>query len=377
MRGNYILSVGIGVLSLFCFLYSCNHQKKEDMDSEVFMYIGTYTAKDSEGIYAYKLDTKTGDTEFVSSTKMDNPSYLATSPNGKILFAASENNDRDRDAIQSYQIDPTTGKLTLLDSVLVEGVAPCNLMNTPNGDWIATANYTSGSVSLVRVNDFGMFDDEVHVLQFEGSGPNQERQKQSHLHAVYASPDSLYLFANDLGGDKIYRFDNMNDLANSSVSEIDVKPGSGPRHTAFHPNGKWAYTITELSGEVIAFNYTDGVLEEFQTIEADSLGAGGSADIQITPNGKYLYASNRLKGDGIALFSINQTSGQLEKIGYQATGIHPRNMAITPNGRFLLVACRDTDTVELYRIDSKTGLLKNINKDIQVSMPVFIRLVQK
>lgn len=374
MNGRFIISVGIGVLSLICLLYSCDQEK--EMSSEVLMYIGTYTAKGSQGIYGYKLDSNTGEVELLDSISISNPSFLTTSPNNKIIYAVSENNDKERDGITSYQIDAATGKLSLLDSVLIEGEAPCYVLSTPNGEWVATANYGSGNISMVQVNSFGMFDKSVNVIQFAGSGPH-ERQTQSHLHAIYMSPDNRYIFANDLGGDKIYRFDNQLDLSDSPVYEFDVKAGSGPRHTVFHPNGKWAYTITELSGEVIAFNYTDGILEEFQTVEADTLKAQGSGDIQITPDGKFLYASNRLKGDGVAIFSVDQENGRLEKVGYQTTGLHPRNMAITPDGELLLVACKDSDAVELYKIDKKKGLLENMKKDIKLSLPVFIKLIPR
>ena len=374
MNGRFIINIGIAVLSLICLLYSCDGDK--EMNSEMFMYVGTYSANGSHGIYGYKLDSSTGDVELIDSVSISNPSFLTASPNNKILYAVSENNDKERDGVHSYQINTETGKLSLLDSILVEGVAPCYVLNTPNAEWVATANYTSGSVSMVKVNSFGMFDQSVSVLQFDGSGPN-ERQTQSHLHSIYMSPDNRYLFANDLGGDKIYRFDNQLDLSDSPIYEFNVKSGSGPRHTVFHPNGKWAYTITELSGEVIAFNYTDGILEEFQTVEADTLKAEGSGDIQITPDGKFLYASNRLKGDGVAIFSVDQKSGELEKIGYQSTGIHPRNMAITPNGELLFVACKDSNVVELYKIDKKKGLLENMKKDIKLSLPVFIKLIPR
>lgn len=151
-----------------------------------------------------------------------------------------------------------------------------------------------------------------------------------------------------------------------------MKEGSGPRHTVFHPNQKWAYAITELSGEVMAFNYTGTSLELFQTITADANQAQGSGDIQITPDGKFLYASNRLVDDGVAIFSIGE-DGTLTDIGYVQTGIHPRNMAISPNGSFLLVACRDSNHIEVYSIDKSTGLLSNTNQDISISMPVCLK----
>lgn len=371
MRGNYILSILIGVASVFCFLYSCNQEKQVDM-SELYMLVGTYTSQDSEGIYVYKFNSDTGEYSLVSTTKVDNPSYLTFSPNGKIVYAVSENDDVDIDGVFSYQLDKKNGKLSLLDSVLTEGAAPCYVVNSFDGKWLVTANYNGGSLSMVKTNGFGMFENAVHVIQFQGEGPNKSRQQQSHLHCIYPSPDSLYLFANDLGADKIYRMDYSDNLENSSVIEFSVKPGSGPRHSSFHPNGKWVYTITELSGEVIAYNYTDGLLEEFQTILADKFHAGGSADIQISPDGKYLYASNRLEGDGIAIFSIDQDNGVLSAIGYQQTGQHPRNLAVTPNGKFILAACRDENQIEIYQIDDNTGFL-NLHESISVNQPVCVK----
>ena len=146
-----------------------------------------------------------------------------------------------------------------------------------------------------------------------------------------------------------------------------------PRHTVFHPNGKWAYLISELSGRVALMYYDKGNLTPVRFVEADTLHVSGSADIHITPDGRFLYASNRLKGDGIAIFSIDLENGQLTKIGYQLTGIHPRNFVITPNGKFLLCACRDSHIVQVYEIDKQSGLLKDTGKDIRVSKPVCLK----
>ena len=129
-----------------------------------------------------------------------------------------------------------------------------------------------------------------------------------------------------------------NPIPHASLEAVGIEADSGPRHLTFSPNGKFAYLITELSGKVIAFSYDDGRLEQIQTITADTVAARGSADIHLSPDGKYLYASNRLKEDGIAIFAVNPENGTLAKVGYQPTGIHPRNFNITPNGKYLL--CR-------------------------------------
>ena len=150
--------------------------------------------------------------------------------------------------------------------------------------------------------------------------------------------------------------------------------GEGPRHTEFHPNGRFAYVIGELSGNVTTMQYANGKFTVVQSIEADSLHASGSADIHISPDGRFLYASTRLKGDGIAIFAINATDGTLTKVGYQPTGIHPRNFIITPDGRFLLCACRDSNVIQVFSINPASGLLVDTHRDIAFSKPVCLKL---
>lgn len=240
-----------------------------------------------------------------------------------------------------------------------------------------TANYNGGSISVFSISaDGALLPAEVYA--YEGGSPGAERQAVPHLHCVYASPDENYLYANDLGTDRIYKYeivasDKGLSLREGTPSSFSLPAGEGPRHTVFHPNGKWAYLISELSGRVALMYYDKGNLTPVRFVEADTLHVSGSADIHITPDGRFLYASNRLKGDGIAIFSIDLENGQLTKIGYQLTGIHPRNFVITPNGKFLLCACRDSHIVQVYEIDKQSGLLKDTGKDIRVSKPVCLK----
>ena len=178
---------------------------------------------------------------------------------------------------------------------------------------------------------------------------------------------------------KGYLYHNMKDYEKAIEfynKTIEVDPNSGPRHLTFSPNGKYAYLISELSGNITTFSYLDGKLEKIQTIAADTLRARGSADIHLSPDGKYLYASNRLKGDGLAIFEVNPETGMLAKVGYQLTGIHPRNFIITPNGKYLLAACRDSHVIQVFQRDSVTGLLSDTHQDISIDKPVCIQFVK-
>lgn len=212
---------------------------------------------------------------------------------------------------------------------------------------------------------------------FKGSATatDPDRQALAHVHCTLFSPDGNYIFATDFSADRIlkYAIHAKEDSPRPLAETVDIAPGSGPRHLIFSQNGKFAYLINELSGKVIAFSYADGRLDEIQSITADTVHAQGSADIHLSPDGKYLYASNRLKEDGIAIFEVNNATGKLAKVSYQLTGIHPRNFIITPNGKYLLAACRDSNLIQVYQRDAVTGLLTDTKQDIAVDKPVCIQ----
>lgn len=374
MSASALLLVGCGNKNNTSNMQSANDSIANS--NEMYMLVGTYTAGTSEGIYVYKIDTVTGASTYVSDVKVDNPSYLALDPSEKFVYAVTED-EGNTSAANAFSFDKTSGKLTFINKQLTNGGAPCYINVDASGKHVVTANYLGGSITVFGVNENGALAEDAKVISFTGKGANKDRQTQPHLHCVKFTPDGKYLFANDLGTDKVHKFNVTNDAENfltvGAPVDFSIKAGSGPRHIDFHPNGKFAYLVTELSGDVIAFDYNDGNLKEIQTIKADTLNAQGSGDIHVSPDGRFVYASNRLKGDGLAIFSINQTDGTLTKVGYQETGIHPRNFAITPNGKFLLVANRDTNNIQVFKVNAENGLLENTNQDIKVDMPVCVK----
>lgn len=350
---------------------------------EMYMLVGTYTSNEgSKGIYVYKFDTETGESDSISMVEVANPSYLVISPNEKFIYSVGENEGDDGFA-HSFSFDKQTGDMVLLNSQNTEGSSPAYIALDSKGNNVITANYGGGSISQFNVNSDGTLSPLTNLFTFKGKGPDSIRQQQPHLHSVRYSPDGLFLFATDLGTDNIYRYKSIHSvfegqpaLLETDTAIFKTPAGTGPRHFDFHPNGLYFYVIGELSGEVIVYDYNMGDLQQKQTILADTVGARASADIHVSPNGRFLYASNRLENDGIAIFAIDAQDGTLTKVGYQETAKHPRNFIITPNGKFLLVAGRDDNVIQVFSVDKETGLLTDIDQDIEIDKPVCIKFTR-
>ncbi len=348
----------------------------------LYMLVGSYGPADQEGIKVYKFNQATGEGQYVSGVKgISNPSYQTVSKDGKRVYSVGED-DGGTACANALTFYAATGTLTLINSQPTQGATPCHIALSPEEDYVVTANYNGSNISLFPLDEEGRLK-PGQTIGFEGSGPDKERQAIPHLHFVYFTPDNHYLLANDLGTDRIHRFplntrqkgSNTPLVDRQRASDIRLTPGSGPRHAVFSADGRFAYLITELSGEVMAFTYDGDSLSLMQTIQADTLDARGSADIHLSPDGRFLYASNRLKGDGLAIFRVNPEDGTLSKAGYQPTGIHPRNFVLTPNGQYLLVACRDTDEIQIFARDASTGLLTDTGRRIKTTKPVCLKFI--
>lgn len=382
-RNLYIIITIILVLS-------CGHYKASDRASKnetptdmynTFLLVGTYTEKGSAGIYVYEMDSISGKTRFANLAEISNPSYLAVSNNSRFVYSISEESDINTATISCFAFNALSGKLTFINKEQSGGSYPCYLSVDDSTKFAVVANY-GGSFTAFSLENDGAIGTPRKVLDFSGSSVHPTRQAHPHIHCVVYSPDNKYIFATDLGTDLIYKYKINKYSANSYIfrDEPDsffVGEGEGPRHLTFHPNGKYAYLITELGGNVIVYDYEDGNLTETQKIKADKTKAEASADIHVSPDGRFLYASNRKQNDGIAIYSIDRENGKLTEVGYQNTGKHPRNFVITENGKFLLSANRDSDNIQVFKIDPSTGLLKDTHQDIEVSMPVCLKFATK
>ena len=365
---------------LYCMLglsvAACAPKKTENgTPEELSMIVGTYTNGTSKGIYTFRFNQETGIAKPLSSLELPNPSYLTPSEDGKFVYAVSEMNDSTA-ALSALAFDKKTGNLRLLNAQPTLGADPCYVAT--NGREVLTANYSGGTMSVFPLLKDGTLDPVDTRYAGSATGPDLIRQRTPHIHCTHFSPDGKYIFATDFSADQILRFVlHPKDVApHLSSTTIEVEANSGPRHLTFSPNGRNAYLISELSGKVTAFSYDDGNLKQIQSIAADTVAARGSADSHLRPDGKYLYASSRLQEDGIAIFAVHPENGTLTKVGYQLTGIHPRNFNMTPNGKYLLAACRDSNIIEVYERDEISGLLKNTHQDIVVDKPVCVQFIQ-
>ena len=368
------------ILLLLCSMLSsaCNTRNYTPKASdEVTMLVGTYTSPEaSKGIYSYRFNQETGVITPLSVVEVNNPSYLTLSADNRFSYAVSEARDSSA-VVPSFTFGPKDGTFKLLNKQRTFANSPCYVIT--NGKRVITANYGGGSVSVFPLRYDGSLDSLSAVYEGEAGGPDPKRQAKAHVHCVYFSPDSNYVFATDFGSDRILRYaynpkeEQLYPLADS----IQLAPGSGPRHLTFSPNGKQAYVINELSGMVDVLNYANGNLTVTQSVVSDTLSARGSADIHLSPDGRYLYSSNRLQGDGITIFEVSPEDGTLTRVGYQPTESHPRNFNISPNGKYLLVACRDGNVIQIFARDLATGELKNTGQELRMSKPVCIKFANE
>jgi len=354
-------------------------------DDELTLYIGTYTSgstRAGEGIYIYRMNEKTAElSHFKTVTGVADPSFLTFDPKRRHLYAVNEVEQfegKSSGSVSAFSVDKKTGDLNLLNRQPTSGAAPCHLIVDEEGKYVLVANYTGGSVAVLPISDGGSLGMTTSFMQHEGSSVNKDRQSGPHAHCIVLDKRNNYAFAVDLGLDKIlvYKFNEKTGrLERNDFASVDVSPGDGPRHLSFHPDGKFAYVINELSNTIIAFEFDkdSGRLKHLQTVSTLPVGFSGkswTAEVVISPSGKFLYGSNR-GHDSIVSFAINQKTGMLSLIEHVSTqGKHPRHFAIDPNEKFLLVANRDSDSVVSFRIHRDTGRLEPTGQVTKVPKPV-------
>jgi 6-phosphogluconolactonase len=351
------------------------------------VYIGTYTRGASKGIYLAQLDTATGKLDTpVLAAEAKNPSFLAIHPNRRFLYAVGELGNfegKPAGAVGAFAFEES-GKLRPLNQQSSGGAGPCHLVVDPSGRNVLVANYSGGSVACLPIRDDGSLGPATSFIQHEGSSVDPRRQKGPHAHSINLDAAGRFAFVPDLGLDKvlIYRLDAAaGKLAPNAPPFARLDPGAGPRHFAFHPNGRYAYVINEMASTVTAFSYdaARGALKPLQTVSTLPGGFEGNnttAEVVVHPSGRFLYGSNR-GHDSIAVFSIDPATGKLAPLGHTSTrGRTPRNFNLDPTGTWLLAANQSTDNVAVFRVDARTGKLRPTGQSVTVGAPVCIEMLR-
>src|SRR5262245_55379187 len=358
---------------------------RDTQKGDYLLFVGTYTARDSKGVYAYRFSAASKELiplGLVAETP--NPSFLAIDPTGRFLYAVNELEKYQGEAsgsVSAFAIDKKSGQLSLLNEVSSLGTDPCYVSLDQSGRYVLVANYGSGSVAAFPVLKDGSLGEAASFVQHSGTGPDRERQEGPHAHWVGVMPDNHFAMAVDLGIDEVlvYRLNDKNgSLSANDPAFVKLEPGSGPRHLDFHPNSRFVYVISELESKINVFSYDAqrGALQPLQsiaTVPKEFSGTNYPAEIRVHPNGKFLFASNR-GHDSVAVFSIDQKKGTLSPVGHFSThGKNPRNFEIDPSGSHLFVANQESGNIVIFEIDQATGKLTSTGQVLHVDSPVCLK----
>lgn len=356
--------------------------------ADQLVYIGTYTGgtSPSKGIYAYALDSKTGKLEEKGlAVETGRPSFLAIHPSKKYLYSVAELGPKEG-GISSYAIDQATGKLTLINQQPSHGNGPCHVNVDATGKVLLAANYGSGNVVSYPIKEDGSIGEAVSIIQQgPGSMVNERRQKGPHAHSFYTDAQNRFAISCDLGSDKlfVYKLDTeAASLTPNDPASVATPPGGGPRHFAFHPNGKFGYTNNELTMAVSALSYDaeKGAFEVLQTLSTLPEGTESSdkfstAETQVHPSGKFVYVSNR-GHNSIAIYTVDEQTGKLTFVEAAPSIVEiPRNFGIDPTGKWLIAGGQDSHNLAVFSIDQETGKITPTGDIYEVGSPVCVKFL--
>ncbi len=341
------------------------------------IYVGTFTSEGAEGVYLCSFNRETGDIDLEKTYKaIDNPSFLKISPDKKYLYVAGRASDKIEGSggyVYAYSIEGNCD-IRFLNKQVSHGKGPCHVDVSPDGKFVATANYTSGTIALYPVGENGELLTASTVIQNKGSGPDKTRQDSPHAHSIKFSPFSKSVFSADLGTDHLDIFALENGkLSREGQKFVKLPAGSGPRHFDFHPNGKVIYVVNELKSTVSVLEKKHGewkIIQNISSLPKSFNGESYCADIHVSDDARFLYVSNR-GHNSIAIFSIGKTTKKLKLAGTIGTeGDWPRNFALSPGNKFMLVANQRSGNITVYKINTETGFPEFTGKQVRLPAPV-------
>lgn len=354
------------------FIY-INEGESNKMSIEILL--GTYTRRESEGIYRINLNPETknfGALELVAN--VGSPTYLTTDDQKEIIYSVISGDDQG--GLVSL-VKQDNGEYKKKDEVVGEGAAPCYVAYDGTRQFVYTANYHNGSISVYKTDADGNLE-LVDTVVHEGSSVH-ENQDAPHAHYSDLTPDKKYLLSCDLGTDEVYTYDINDEGKLTEVARLEVKAGTGPRHLVFHPTLDVAYLFGELSSEVLILDYNSEtgeftLAQTLPTIPEDHTSFNGGAAIRISADGKFVYASNR-GHDSLAIFSTNE-KGRLEFVAHTPTeGEIPRDFDIDPSGKFIVVGHQDSDNLTVFERNQNNGMLTLIHKNVHAPEVVCVSFI--
>jgi 6-phosphogluconolactonase len=363
------------------------------LPNATLVYVGTYTETKGKGIYLFRLQAENLEVSqnitlvpLGIAAETPNPTFLELDLTRRRLFAVNELQEfqgKPGGLVSAFSIDPATGALTLLNQRPSMGAGPCHIVSDKANRHVLVSNYGSGSVAVLPIGADGTLGAASDVVQHAGRSVHPDRQKGPHAHCVTLDPANRFAFVCDLGLDKImaYRFDAaQGKLSPHAPPFTSVKPGAGPRHMVFRPDGRFAYVANELTSTISVFAYdaNAGALREVQTVSTLPEyfdGANTAAEIDVHPSGKWVYVSNR-GHNSVVLFSVDPERGTLTYVEEQGTGGYtPRHFGIEPSARHLAIGNQDSDTVLVCRIDAGNGRLKPSGVFTSVPAPACVKFL--
>ncbi|EPA6639042.1 TPA: lactonase family protein [Serratia marcescens] len=379
------------MLALTLFMFSGNAMANNREHQQIAL-VGTWThipdapavqkpAFPSEGLYRLRVNVD-GTLTLLNVIKMKSPSWIAKSRDGRFAYVT---NEEDAGTVTALAIDDA-GSVRVLNTVSSAGQQPTHATLSPDGKFLFVANYSvangGAGVTVLPIRSDGTLGERVQHYPFiPGSGIVQGRQEGGHAHSTTFSRDGQYLYAADLGGDKLhayrYRPDNAQPLQADASRDVGFAPGAGPRHMVFSPEGEYAYVITEMAGEIEAFAVNDNRLTLRGKVKLngglDSAEAKSGGAIILSPSGRYLIATHRGTDNHLLVFKIGRDGLPSVPTRYEAGGIEPRALAFDADGNRLYVTNVFTNSVTLFDFDDETGELQARGEAATISTPTDIK----
>ena len=373
-------------------------------------YVGTYSAppapagapasggNNGRGVHVFAVDRTTGAlTPAGIVTHHGSPSALAFHRAGTHVYTTNATDvvdDGTSGSISAYAVDRGSGQLQLLNTVSSGGLGPTDVSVHPAGRHVLVANYSGGTVAVFPLLQDGRLGRATDVRKTEGRvGPTRATSAPPgsfafsghdapHPHMIQADPAGRFVLSADLGLDCIFvwRFDaSLGTLTAANPPSVTLPPGDGPRHFAFHPNGRWLYSIQEEGSTVVLFDYDarTGRLTPRHSVSSLPPGHAGSnftSGIKLSHDGRFVYAANRLH-DSIAIFAVG-ADGRLAFVADEWTrGDYPRSFSFDPGGRFLYSCNQRADAVTTFRVDRESGRLTFTGQYTPVGSPSAIEFL--